>query len=192
MSREFDYAMELKKNGNVEEAKAYFEKAAQDGEPEAYMELARLAVPEAGEHYYNYSKLDVTLLPQGYHKTEFEYYLKASELGHTRAMVYVGIAYKQGYLVNRDYDMAFNYFAKATESGDDYLAPYYLAECYENALGTEMDENAAVLYYTMCAEHGNIPAMLALARIYKEGLGSIEKDEQKSTRYFFMSGIGRN
>ncbi|MBR6681295.1 MAG: sel1 repeat family protein, partial [Clostridia bacterium] len=70
--------------------------------------------------------------------------------------------------------------------------PYYLAECYENALGTEMDENAAVLYYTMCAEHGNIPAMLALARIYKEGLGSIEKDEQKSTRYLFMSGIGRN
>ena len=168
MSREFDYAMELKKNGNVEEAKAYFEKAAQGGEPEAYMELARLAVPEAGEHYYNYSKLDVTLLPQGYHKTEFEYYLKASELGHTRAMVYVGIAYKQGYLVNRDYDMAFNCFAKATELGDDYLAPYYLAECYENALGTEMDENAAVLYYTMCAEHGNIPAMLALARIYKD------------------------
>ena len=65
MSREFDYAMELKKNCNVEEAKAYFEKAAQGGEPEAYMELARLAVPEAGEHYYNYSKLDVTLLPQG-------------------------------------------------------------------------------------------------------------------------------
>ena len=43
MSREFDYAMELKKNGNVEEAKAHFEKAAQGGEPEAYMELARLA-----------------------------------------------------------------------------------------------------------------------------------------------------
>ena len=64
MSRAFDYAMELKKNGNAKDAKAYFEKAAQGGEPEAYMELARLAVPEAGEHYYNYSKLDVTLLPQ--------------------------------------------------------------------------------------------------------------------------------
>ena len=192
MSREFDYAMELKKNGNVEEAKAYFEKAAQGGEPEAYMELARLAVPEAGEHYYNYSKLDVTLLPQGYHKTEFEYYLKASELGHTRAMVYVGIAYKQGYPVNRNYDMAFNCFAKATELGDEYLAPYYLAECYEKGSGVEADENAAVMYYTMSAECGNIPSMLALARIYKDGLGSIEKDEQKSAKYLFMSGIGRD
>ena len=55
-----------------------------------------------------------------------------------------------------------------------------------------MDENAAVLYYSMCAEQCNIPAMLALAIIYKERLGSIEKDEQKSTRYFFMSGIGRD
>ena len=66
----------------------------------------------------------------------------------------------------------------------------YVIESDSTAL--EMYENAAVLYYTMCAEHGNIPAMLALARIYKEGIGSIEKDEQKSTRYFFMSGIGRN
>lgn len=192
MSAEFEYAMQQKKNGNVDEAKLYFEKAGDNGYAEAYIELAKLAIPEGGEPYYNFSKLDVTLLPLGYHKTEFEYYLKASELGHTRAMVYVGIAYKQGYLVNRDYDMAFNYFAKATELGDEYLAPYYLAECYENGSGVETDENAAVMYYTMSAECGNIPSMLALARIYKEGLGSIEKDEQKSTRYFFMSGIGRD
>ena len=192
MSAEFEYAMQQKKNGNVDEAKLYFEKAGDNGYAEAYIELAKLAIPEGGEPYYNFSKLDVTLFPLGYHKAEFEYYKKAAELGNTRAMVYIGIAYKQGYPVNLNCDMAFNYFAKATELGDDYLAPYYLAECYENALGTEMDENAAVLYYTMCAEHGNIPAMLALARIYKEGLGSIEKDEQKSTRYFFMSGIGRD
>ena len=127
-----------------------------------------------------------------YHKTEFEYYKKAAELGNTRAMVYVGIAYKQGYPVNRNCDMAFNCFAKATELGDEYLAPYYLAECYENGSGVETDENAAVMYYTMSAECGNIPSMLALSRIYKEGLGSIEKDEQKSAKYLFMSGVGRD
>lgn len=192
MSAEFDYAMELKKNGNVEEAKVYFEKAGENGCADAYMELAKLAIPEAGEPYYNYSKLDVTLLPQAYHKTEFEYYLKASELGNTRAMVYVGIAYYQGYLVNRDHDMAFNYFAKATELGDEYLAPFYLAECYEKGLGVDADEHAAVMYYTMSAECGNIPSMLALARIYKEGLGSVVKDAEKSARYLFMSGIGRD
>lgn len=192
MSREFEYAMELKKNGNIEEAKTYFERAGADGNPDAYMELARLAVPAAGEPYYNYSKLDVTLLPQNYHKIEFEYYLKACELGSTRAMVYVGIAYKQGYPANQNYDAAFDYFAKAVELGDDYLAPYYLAECYEHGCGVEFDENAAVMYYAMSAERGNIPSMLALSRIYKEGLGSIEKDSSKSTRYLFMSGIGRD
>ena len=192
MSTEFEYAMQQKKNGNIDEAKLYFEKAGDNGYAEGYIELAKLAIPEGGEPYYNYSKLDVTLLPLGYHKAEFEYYKKAAELGNTRAMVYIGIAYKQGYPVNRNYDMAFNCFAKATELGDEYLAPYYLAECYENGSGVETDENAAVMYYTMSAECGNIPSMLALSRIYKEGLGSIEKDEQKSAKYLFMSGVGRD
>ena len=192
MSAEFEYAMQQKKNGNVDEAKFYFEKAGDNGYAEGYIELAKLAIPEGGEPYYNFSKLDVTLLPLGYHKAEFEYYKKAAELGNTRAMVYVGIAYKQGYPVNRNCDMAFNCFAKATELGDEYLAPYYLAECYENGSGVETDENAAVMYYTMSAECGNIPSMLALSRIYKEGLGSIEKDEQKSAKYLFMSGVGRD
>ena len=192
MSAEFEYAMQQKKNGNVDEAKLYFEKAGDNGYAEAYIELAKLAIPEGGEPYYNFSKLDVTLLPLGYHKAEFEYYKKAAELGNTRAMVYVGIAYKQGYPVNRNCDMAFNCFAKATELGDEYLAPYYLAECYENGSGVETDENAAVMYYTMSAECGNIPSMLALSRIYKEGLGSIEKDEQKSAKYLFMSGAFRD
>ena len=192
MSAEFEYAMQQKKNGNVDEAKLYFEKAGDNGYAEAYIELAKLAIPEGGEPYYNFSKLDVTLLPLGYHKAEFEYYKKAAELGNTRAMVYVGIAYKQGYPVNRNCDMAFNCFAKATELGDEYLAPYYLAECYEKGSGVETDENAAVMYYTMSAECGNIPSMLALSRIYKEGLGSIEKDEQKSAKYLFMSGVGRD
>ena len=192
MSAEFEYAMQQKKNGNVDEAKLYFEKAGDNGYAEGYIELAKLAIPEGGEPYYNFSKLDVTLLPLGYHKAEFEYYKKAAELGNTRAMVYIGIAYKQGYPVNRNCDMAFNCFAKATELGDEYLAPYYLAECYENGSGVETDENAAVMYYTMSAECGNIPSMLALSRIYKEGLGSIEKDEQKSAKYLFMSGVGRD
>lgn len=192
MSAEFEYAMQQKKNGNVDEAKLYFEKAGDNGYAEAYIELAKLAIPEGGEPYYNFSKLDVTLLPLGYHKAEFEYYKKAAELGNTRAMVYVGIAYKQGYPVNRNCDMAFNCFAKATELGDEYLAPYYLAECYEKGIGVEVDENSAVMYYTMSAECGNIPSMLALSRIYKEGLGSIEKDEQKSAKYLFMSGVGRD
>ena len=192
MSAEFEYAMQQKKNGNVDEAKLYFEKAGDNGYAEGYIELAKLAIPEGGEPYYNFSKLDVTLLPLGYHKAEFKYYKKAAELGNTRAMVYVGIAYKQGYPVNRNCDMAFNCFAKATELGDEYLAPYYLAECYENGSGVETDENAAVMYYTMSAECGNIPSMLALSRIYKEGLGSIEKDEQKSAKYLFMSGAFRD
>ena len=131
MSAEFEYAMQQKKNGNVDEAKLYFEKAGDNGYAEGYIELAKLAIPEGGEPYYNFSGLDVTLFPLGYHKAEFEYYKKAAELGNTGAMVYVGIAYKQGYPVNRNCDMAFNCFAKATEL-DNTLLPTIL----QNAMRT--------------------------------------------------------
>ena len=122
---EYNYAIELLNSGNVDEAKEYLEKSGLHGHAEAYMKLAELVVPEAGEHYYNYSKIDVTLLPQKYHQQEFDYYKKASELGNLKAMVYVGIAYKQGYVVSRDYDVAYNYFAKAVELGDEFYASYY-------------------------------------------------------------------
>ena len=104
----------------------------------------------------------------------------------------MGIAYKQGYVVNQNIAAAYNCFAKAVELGDDFSASYYLAESYELGLGVEKDENSAVMYYTMGAEIGNIKSMLALARIYNEGLGSIKPDKEKSTKYFFMSGVGRD
>lgn len=192
MSAEFDTAKELKTKGRLEEAKELFEKAGLHGCSEAYMELARLAIPADGESYCGYSKLDVTLLPLAYHKTELEYYKKAAELGNAKALFLEGVAYRQGYPVNRNYETAFDCFAKAVELGEDYLAACALAECYEKGLGVEADEKAAVLYYTMSAEAGNAQAMLNLARIFREGLGSIAKDEEKAARYLFMSGVRRD
>ncbi|MBQ8862652.1 MAG: sel1 repeat family protein [Clostridia bacterium] len=189
---EFAYADSLLQSGKTEEAKEYFEKAGLHGSARAYMRLARLAIPEAGEPYCDYFKLDVTLLPTAYHKTEFEYYKKAAALGDTGAMVYVGIAYKQGYPASRNYGAAYDSFAKAVELGDEYLAPHYLAECYEKGNGAEKDEHAAVMYYAMSAERGNTASMLALARIYGEGLGGIEKNAEAAAKYLFMSGTGRD
>ena len=73
---EFEYAIKLKKEGKLEEAKKYFIKAADLGCSDAFIELGQLEVPDAGENYYNYSKLDVTLLPMPYHIAEFKWYEK--------------------------------------------------------------------------------------------------------------------
>lgn len=189
---EYAYALAAIDSGLIEEAKSYLNAAGSHGYSNAYIDLGQLMVPDGGENYYSYSKIDVTLLPQNYHLQEFECYKKACEMGNVKAMVYVGIGYKQGYVVNKNFDMAFNLFAKAVELGDEFLASFYLAECYELGQGVEKDENAAVLYYTMGAEKGNINSMLALARIYKDGLGKIEKDDELSARYLFMSGYGRD
>ena len=189
---EYAYALAAIEEGLIDDAKSYLAAAGSHGYSDAYVDLGQLMIPENGENYYNYSKLDVTLLPQNYHLQEFECYKKACEMNNLQAMVYVGIAYKQGYVVNQDYEMAFNLFAKAVELGDEFYASFHLAECYELGIGTEIDENAAVLYYSMGAEKGNINSMLALARIYKEGLRTIEKNDELSSRYYFMSGIGRD
>lgn len=189
---EYAYALAALDSGLVDDAKGYLAAAGSHGLSKAYVDLGQLMVPEAGENYYNSTKLDVTLIPQNYHLQEFECYKKAAEMNNLQAMVYVGIAYKQGYVVNQNYEMAYNYFAKAVELGDEFYASFHLAECYELGIGTEIDENAAVLYYSMGAEKGNINSMLALARIYKEGLGKVEKNDELSARYYFMSGIGRD
>ena len=189
---EYDYAIELLRNENIEEAKVYLENSGVHGYALAYMKLAELSVPKDGEPFYNYSKIDVTLIPFNYHIREFEYYKKASELGEVKAMIYVGIAHKQGYVTNRNYTVAFDCFKKAFELKDEYSAAYYLAECYELGLGVEINEYEAVKYYTISAEKGNINSMLALARIYNNGLGKIEKNNELSTKYLFMSGIGRD
>ena len=68
---EFEYAIKLKKEGQLEEAKKYFIKAAELGCSDAFIELGQLEIPEGGENYYSYSKLDVTLLPMPYHIAEF-------------------------------------------------------------------------------------------------------------------------
>ena len=126
-----------------------------------------------------------------YHKQQFNYHVQAMQLGHALATVYVGIGHMQGYVTSQNNQMAFNCFAKAVELGEEFLGAFHLARCYHFGIGVDVDENCAVLYYTMSAERGNVSAMLALAQIYQDGLGSIPKDQQKSAKYLFMSGVGR-
>ena len=85
---EFEYAIKLKKEGKLAESKEFFIKAAELGCSDAFIELGQLEIPEGGENYYSYSKLDVTLLPMPYHIAEFKWYEKASELGNLKGLLY--------------------------------------------------------------------------------------------------------
>lgn len=188
---EFLHASELEQGGDTELAKTFYQRAGQHGSAQAFVKLAELATPQGGEPYHNFSKLDVTPLPLAYHKQQFNYHVQAMQLGHALATVYVGIGHMQGYVTSQNNQMAFNCFAKAVELGEEFLGAFHLARCYHFGIGVDVDENCAVLYYTMSAERGNVSAMLALAQIYQDGLGSIPKDQQKSAKYLFMSGVGR-
>ena len=187
----FDMGLMHKNNNNIDEAINFFTKSGTYGYSEAYIELGKLMIPNGEEHFYDYSKIDVTLLPLSCHKKEFEYYVLAADLDNLEGLLYAGIGYYQGYVTNRDYEKAFNCFARATELGDKYNAPYYLGQCYEKGLGCKQDEYAALMYYAMSADKGNINSMVSLYNIYINGLGTIEPDIEIANKYLFMSGIGR-
>ncbi|MBD5248836.1 MAG: hypothetical protein HDS58_01960 [Barnesiella sp.] len=63
-------------------------------------------------------------------------------------------------------------------STNNINAQYYLAQCYEHGIGTEVSQKDAFAMYRRAAERGFAPAMKDLARCYFSGIGvavSVEK-----------------
>lgn len=78
---------------------------------------------------------------------------------------------------------AFTMFKRSANTNNIY-AQYYLAQCYENGIGTEIDLTQAFLMYRKVAERGFSIAMLDLARCYEKGIG-VEHNSEKA--HFWQS-----
>ena len=74
----------------------------------------------------------------------------------------IGITFRDGIGVSKDFPTAFKYFETATDQGN-IDAAVALADCYQRGLGIEQDEEAAVRLYEQAAEQGHTVAMLNLS-----------------------------
>lgn len=114
-------------------------------------------------------------------KESFPFYLKAANLGHVRAQVKVGYAYKYGIGIEEDRKSAFEWFKRAAET-EDAEALHYLAGCYNEGIGIKKDKvkafeiyNRAFTLYLREAHKGDEFAMVIIANYYENGLG-VSKD----------------
>lgn len=95
----------------------------------------------------------------------------------------LALNYENGIGVERDYKLAFEYYQKASNAGND-KAQYRLAMCYELGYGTDIDMDKAMQWYKKSTDKGNIEAQsrynyLVEQKKKREGIANIEnKDEE--------------
>ena len=82
-------------------------------------------------------------------------------------------------------ELNFNRILPYAERGNS-KEQYRLAECYENGIGTEKDEEKAFEWYRKSAEQGNAEAQFKLAVCYDEGHGTSE-DAGKAFEWYKKS-----
>ena len=182
---------------NRELAAQYLRRAAEKGHVRSIIGLSELELAEGDENFWQVAmkknEPDFAVSPEQTerHLRQFAWFKLAAEAGDGDSMNTLAVAYHFGYPIERDDKEAFRLAVAAAEE-KNYPAMYQAAYFLENGFGCERDIDRAVEYYTASAEQGIMSSMLRLYEIYKDGLEHIPADKEKSTRYLFMSGIGRD
>ncbi|RGB32847.1 kinase-like domain-containing protein, partial [Rhizophagus diaphanus] len=127
-------------------------------------------------YYYNISNINEN------DNESFELFLQASKDSYPIAQVYLGKCYNDGYGIECDKDLAFNWYQKSAEN-ESIIGQFYLGNCYEFGIGIVKDMIKSVYWYQKAANNGNAIAKLYLADCYRLGKG-VNKDETKAFNYY--------
>jgi hypothetical protein len=158
----------------------WWTKAAENGQPRGYANIGLLyaheSVPGGGDAYGNVEYNE---------ETAFEYYVKATEAGDSKAPRYVGLCYQDGKGVEADEEKALENFKLAAERNDSTGIVYYANYLLEGR-GCEQDIDAALsLYQSIVDNNGHDITKCAyiLGEIYKNG-EYVEADLEKAAEYY--------
>lgn len=110
---------------DLHKAITYYEKAAEGGMEDAFMELGYIYC--SGEYM------------QPDYDTGLEYYKHAADMGNTTALGNLGMSYLRGVGVKKDERKGFEYFLKAAEGGHPN-AMQQVALLYRDGIGVEQDQ----------------------------------------------------
>ncbi|MCR5348977.1 MAG: hypothetical protein K6E59_05180 [Bacilli bacterium] len=183
---EYEMGATLLREDDEKGAKEYFQRAADHGNGAACFALIDLIL-DGRPHYYKGRKLPSKDDPV--YQQELALVRQAAEIGDNRGLVVLGRSYVRGYMVDKDYEQAKPLLEKALSQGEMDAAPQMLGEIYANTEG-EGNATKAVEYYELSASHGNVASMVALQRIFENGLREVKKDNGKATYYSLLSGGG--
>lgn len=112
-----------------------------------------------------------------------DYYLRAAEHGHSKALLYIAECYASGRLLDCDSEKAFRCFQKIVEKNErndeNTMAEVKLALCCLNGIGTEVDYSKALYYMSQAARHQSREAIYELSMMYSSGRG-VTQDSRKA------------
>lgn len=136
-----------------------------------------------------------------------EYLMKAAELGHQDAQVWLGSAYRFGaYGFEQNPQKAAEWYARAVDQGEQDLiqlmdcyvctnsydhALISLAACYVYGEGVKKDEAKAAELLRIAADMGNLTACFQLGEMYLVGIG-VEPNEKAAFTWLKKAAVKEN
>lgn len=121
----------------------------------------------------------------GYNQNDleaFNYYKKAADMGHARAMCYTGLMYENGKGTDKNPSMAVTYFEKAALSNDAY-GQFLFGDRLVDGTGCEKNVQIGVAWLEKAAAQNNVGALIKLAEIYKSNSYSIIDNQAQTIIY---------
>jgi TPR repeat protein len=115
-------------------------------------------------------------------KVVFAKLLRLAKQGNVAAQNNVGVAYREGKTVPKDYKLSTRWFTAAAEQGYP-TAQFNLGVMYSRGLGVPRDRVVAVKWFKLAAEQGNVNAQYNLAQAYAKGAG-IELDLEAAMKWY--------
>lgn len=175
-------------------AKWYFDKAEKDKKKNRKLSsrLAKakaeapeeIAFSDLDKRYFELA-LDCELRKE--FELSFAFFLKAAEMGNTRAMYRAAHCYVSGVGVEKNEKRALELYSLAADKGyvDAIIA---LGNCYRNGRGVEKDDNKCLQYYAEASELGDARAAYLLADCYFNG-ELCPQDVPKAVRLYQKSAL---
>ena len=117
-------------------------------------------------------------------RREFE---KRAAAGDIEATHIIGNLYWHGECVQRDSDVAMDWYRKAAESGHNGAA-VTLGNIHHRGQIVTRDPAEAAKWYRMAAERGNLFAQRRLAEMYQQGVG-VEQNTTEAIRWYRKAAL---
>lgn len=119
-------------------------------------------------------------------KKGVELITQAAEKGFGLAQSTLGRMYIEGYIVEKDRDLALIWLKKSAEKecaeGQFYLATLY--DSYPEEFETDYEQS--LYWYTKAAKNDYLPAYVAIGNMYENGYG-VDKDYEKALDYYLKA-----
>lgn len=128
-------------------------------------------------------------------KKEFEkafaFFWAAAEKGSPEAQKWVGIFYRDGAVVERDYTVAMRWLQEAAEQGS-ISAMNAIGIMYENGNGVKRDYSIALEWYKKGAAAKDKNSLYNLGELYEKGKG-VQQDYKTAAEYYIQaSDLGQS